>query len=62
MGFMAAIAGAVGGLSAIMGIVTALEVFQPIAEQLTWMFWLVLAVILLLASIAFALGRSDINE
>ena len=62
MGFMAAIAGAVGGLSAIMGIVTALEVIQPIAEQLTWMFWLVLAVILLLASIAFALGRSGSNE
>ena len=62
MGFMAAIAGAVGGLSAIMGIITALEVIQPIAEQLTWMFWLVLAAILLLASIAFALGRSDSNE
>ena len=62
MGFMAAIAGAVGGLSAIMGIVTALEVIQPIAEQLTWMFWLVLAAILLLASIAFALGRSGSNE
>jgi len=62
MGFLAAIAGAVGGLSAIMGIVTALEVIQPIAEQLTWMFWLVLAAILLLASIAFALGRSDSNE
>lgn len=62
MGFMAAIAGAIGGLSTIMGIITALEVIDPLAEQLTWVFWFVLAVILLLASIAFAQGHSDNYE
>ena len=57
MGIIAAIVGAIGGLSAVMGIVTALEVLPPIMNELTWMFWFVLSVILLLASIAFALGR-----
>ncbi len=57
MGIIAAIVGAIGGLSAAMGIVTALEVLPPIMNELTWMFWFVLSAILLLASIAFALGR-----
>lgn len=62
MGFMAAIVGGVGGLCAVMGIITAMEVIEPIAEQLTWMFWLVLAAIFLLASIAFAQGRGGNYE
>ena len=57
MGLMAAIIGSVGGLCAIMGIVTAAEVLEPLGEQFTWMFWFVLSAILLLASIAFAQGR-----
>ena len=57
MGMMAAIVGAVGGLSAVMGIVTALEVILPITEQLTWQFWLMLSTVLLLAAIALSLGR-----
>ena len=57
MGMMAAIAGAVGGLCAVMGIVIALEVDLPLSDQLTWMFWFVLSAILLLASIALAVGR-----
>ncbi len=58
MGLTALIVGAVGGLCAVMGIVTAAEVIPLIMPQFTWNFWFVLSAILLLASIAFALGRS----
>ena len=57
MGITAAIVGAVGGLCAVMGIVTAAEVIPLVMPQFTWMFWFVLSAILLLASIAFAFGR-----
>ncbi len=57
MGTIAVIAGAVGGLCAVLGIITALEVPLNIGDQFTWMFWFVLSAILLLASIAFAVGR-----
>jgi len=58
MGISAAIIGAIGGLSAVMGIVTALEVIPSVMPELTWMFWFVLSAILLLAAIALAQGRS----
>jgi len=58
VGALAAIIGAIGGLSAIMGIVTALEVIPLVMPELTWMFWFVLSAVLLLASIALAQGRS----
>ena len=57
MGVIAAIIGAVGGLSAVMGIITVAGVLQPIMAEFTWMFWFVLSAILLLASIALTLGR-----
>ena len=57
MSIIAAIAGAIGGLCAVMGIITAVEVIPLITPQLTWMFWFVLSAILLLGSIALALGR-----
>ena len=57
MGLAAALSGALGGLCAVIGIVTAAELIAPVMEQLTWMFWLVLAAIFLLASIAFSQGR-----
>ena len=57
MGLTALIMGAVGGLCAVMGIITAAEVIPLIMPQFTWNFWFVLSAILLLASIAFALGR-----
>ncbi|MFQ6122270.1 MAG: hypothetical protein ACE5LA_04340 [Dehalococcoidales bacterium] len=57
MGVTAAIVGAVGGLCAVMGIVTAVGVIQLITPFDTWMFWFVLSAILLLGSIAFSLGR-----
>ena len=58
MGMLAWILGILGGLCAVMGIITAVEVIPEVAA-LTWMFWLVLAAILLLASIAAAIGRSE---
>jgi len=57
MSIMAAIIGGIGGLCAVMGIITAVEVIPLITPQLTWMFWFVLSAILLLGSIALALGR-----
>ena len=57
MGIMAAIVGGIGGLCAVLGIVTAVEVLPNIGEQYTVMFWFVLSAILLLGSIALAVGR-----
>ncbi len=60
MGVLAWIFGTLGGLCAVMGIVTAVKVIPEVAAltpevaALTWMFWLVLGAILLLACIAFA--------
>jgi len=56
MGMSALIFGILGGLCAVMGIITATEVVPEYAE-LSWMFWMVLSGILLLASIAFTVGR-----
>jgi len=59
MGTFAAILGSIGGLSAVMGIVTALKVVDKITDELTWMFWFVLAAILLLSAIALSSGRGS---
>ena len=58
MGMSALISGILGGLCAVWGIVTATEVVPEYAG-LTWMFWMVLGGILLLASIAFIMGRGS---
>jgi len=58
MGLTAAIIGGIGGLCAVMGIITATEVISLLMPQFTWTFWFMLSAILLLASIALALGRS----
>ena len=57
MGMLAWIFVILGGLCAVMGIITAVAVIPEVAA-LTWMFWLVLSAILLLVCIAFTLGRS----
>ena len=57
MGIIASILGGIGGLCAVIGIVTALEVMHDIGDQFTWMFWFVLSAILLLGSIAIGVGR-----
>ena len=58
MGILAWVFGAIAGLCAVMGIVTALEVIPLLASNLTWMFWLMMSGVLFLASIVFAVGRS----
>ena len=62
MGVTAAIIGAIGGLCAVMGIVTAAEVILTIGPEFTWMFWFVLSAVLLLASIALLVGRDNNYE
>ena len=57
MGILASIAGAFGVLCMAMGIITAAEVIPLIGTAFTEMFWLVLAGVLFLASIAFAMAR-----
>ena len=59
MGITAAILGVIGGLLAVVGIITATEVIPLLMPQLTWTFWFVLSAILLLAAIALALWRSS---
>ena len=55
MGMLAWTFGTLGGLCAVMGIITAVKVIPEVAA-LTWTFWLVLSAILLLACIAFAVA------
>jgi len=58
MAIAAWVFGIIGGLCAVMGIITALDVVQQFGDELTWTFWLVVSAIMLLGSIAFAVGRS----
>ena len=58
MGMSALIFGILGGLCAVVGIITATAVIPEFAE-LSWIFWMVLSGILLLASIAFTVGRGE---
>jgi len=58
MGLLAWIFGTVGGLCMVMGIITAAEVVPLLSSSFTWTFWFMLAAILFLACIAFAVGRS----
>ena len=56
VGLLTLIFTALGGVSAVIGILTAVEVMPTFATELTWMFWLGLSAILVL--IGIALGRS----
>ena len=56
MGLLTLIFTALGGVCAVIGIITAVEVLEPLATELTWVFWFWLSAILLLVGIAF--GRS----
>ena len=49
--------GIIGGLCAVMGIVTALKAVPLLGDELTWLFWFAISGILLLASIVFTLAR-----
>ena len=57
MGVFALILGMLGAVGGILGIVTATEVLPSLGPAFTWEFWFMLSGILLLGSIASALGR-----
>jgi len=57
MAIAAWIFGIIGGLCAVMGIITAAGVDTLLSAEFTAMFWLALSAILLLACIAFTLSR-----
>ena len=62
MAILASILGILGGLVAVVGIITALEVdplLTELPEAFTEMFWLVLSAILLLGCIAAAVSRTE---
>ncbi|MFC2043608.1 hypothetical protein ACFLT8_00310 [Chloroflexota bacterium] len=64
MAILAWVFGILGGLCAVTGIITAVEVVPELTEftGLAYMFWLVLSSILLLACIAFATGQRSYEE
>ena len=61
MGFTAAIVAVIGSLSAVLGVLSILQVpSDPIlSDKLTWPFWMAISVILLLISIVMMLGRKQ---
>jgi hypothetical protein len=61
MGFAAAIIAGLGVISAVLGTLSILQVPSDpiISAKLTWPFWMALAIILLLGSIACLLGRKQ---
>ena len=62
MAILAWVTGILGGLCAVMGITTALEVIPSLAElpaAFTPIFWLTLGAVLLLASIAAAVSYNS---
>ena len=64
MGILAWVLGILGGLCAVMGIITATDVLPeaavvPEVAGLTWVFWLALAVVLLVGSVAAIVGRGS---
>jgi len=62
MAVLAWILGILGGMSAVMGVITAVELVEPFYTAFTPMFWLALAGVLLLGAIASAVGRSAIED
>jgi hypothetical protein len=64
MGIFAAIIGALGGLSAVAGILNAAEVLPNDIGfmTVTWTFWFALAAVLLLASVAISVSNRDSVE
>ena len=67
MAMSAWISGILGGLCAVWGIITAVEVLPeeaiiPEVAGLTWMFWMALSGVLLISSISFTFGRGVGHE
>ncbi len=62
MAILAWILASFGGLSAVMGVITAAEVIPSLGAEFTSMFWLTLSAVLLLACIAAAVGNNPSYE
>ena len=58
MGVFALILGVLGGMSGVMGILTAAELVPSLGDEFTWLFWFWVAGLLLLGNIAVLLTRS----
>ncbi len=58
MGIFALILGIVGGLCAVVGILTAAGIAPLLGAKLDWLFWFGLAGVLLIGCIAAVLSRS----
>jgi hypothetical protein len=54
--------GLIGGLCAVLGIITAAELLPALGTEFTWTFWFMLSGIMLLISIAFAVGSGSSTE
>ena len=59
MGILALILGSLGGICAVIGIVTAAEVIPLLGAGFTAMFWLALSAVLLLGCVAAAVSRTS---
>jgi hypothetical protein len=62
MGTAGLIFGILGGICAVLGGLTAGGVIPILVGDLTWMFWLILAGVLLLIAIAFNTGGGTTGE
>jgi len=59
MAILAWVLGILGGLCAVMGIITAVEVIPLLGAEFTTMFWLALSAVLLLGCIAATVSRGE---
>ncbi|MDH5696291.1 MAG: TMEM43 family protein [Dehalococcoidia bacterium] len=56
MAMLAWVFGFLGGVCMILGFITITEVIPPLNEGFTWIFWFAVSGLLLLITIAFAIG------
>ena len=56
---LAGVINVLAALCGVMGILTAAEVFDPLMDAMTASFWLILAGVLFLATIAMSAGRNE---
>jgi hypothetical protein len=56
---LGAIINILAALCGVMGILTAAEVFDPLMAEMTAVFWLILAGVLFLSTIAMSAGRGE---
>ena len=62
MAMLAWIVGIIAALCMVMGIITAVDIISPLGAELTWMFWFILAGVLLLVAITCNTYRGGSSE